>query len=299
MSGKIQSLKIHLWILPRWFSAPFFALSAIMGAMLAGNITMNSWLGIIGLLLIMAGGNSFNSFLDYAWTGLDKGEPEDRSKEKSYTSAQGLAASGAVSLRAIVINALSWYILALIILLYLAFRSGWPVLIVGLLGMSITFWYSKGKFNWTHELALGMGAGPISALVGMFATNPNANWVHGILGGLPFGIVLSFAGLALDEWDDAEADLKKGVKGLVHKVWEYGVSLEWYLTSWLSFLLIYQILLVTLGIYKPLTGITFLTWPLFITCMIFLKRNFKKATNAIMAVAVLYFILLTAAQAIG
>jgi 1,4-dihydroxy-2-naphthoate octaprenyltransferase len=294
-----HTLKIHLWTLPRWFTAPFFALSAFMGAVLEGSITLNSWLGVAGILLIMAGANSFNSFLDYAWTGLDRGDTGDRSGEKSYTAAQNLVASGTVSLRVVVINALGWYLLALVILVYLAFRSGWPVLLLGCLGMLITFWYSWGKFNWTHELALMMGAGPVSALVGMFATNPEADWAHGILGGIPFGIAISFCGLALDEWADAGSDVKKGVRSLVHKVWEYGVSLEWYLTSWIVFLLLYQVLLIVLGIYKPQTGLTFLTWPLFIACIIFLKRNFRNATNAIILTAFLYFIILTVAQVFG
>jgi 1,4-dihydroxy-2-naphthoate octaprenyltransferase len=296
---RLNRIKIHLWSLPRWFAAPFFGLSAVLGALMAGGMTLNSWLGVIAALLIMAGGHSFNSFLDYAWTGLDKGKLEDRSAEKSYTGGQSLIAKGDISLKGVIINALSWYLLALIILVYLAFQVGWPVIPVGFLGMLITFWYSKAKFNWTHELSLGIGTGPLAALIGMFATSPDPPWVHGILAGIPFGMVLSFAGLTLDEWPDAEANLKKGVKSIAYKVWEYGISLEWYLSSWISFVLIYQVLLIVVGVYKPLTGITFLTWPLFIACLIFLKRNFNKATNAIILVAVLYFVLLIIGQIVG
>lgn len=295
----MNTFKLHLWTLPRWFAAPFFGLSAIMGAFLAGGMTLNSWLGVIGSLFLMAGGHSFNSFLDYAWTGLDKGKLEDRSAEKSYTGGQSLIAKGAISLKAVVINALSWYLLGLITLIYLALQTGWPILLVGILGMLITFWYSQAKFNWTHELALGVGVGPLPALIGMFATASHPHWVQGILAGVPFGLVLSFAGLTLDEWPDAEANLKKGVKSLAYKVWEYGVSLEWYLASWLSFVFLYQILMIIVGIYKPLTGLTFLTWPLFLACMVFLKRNFNRATNAIILVAVAYFILLLLGQAFG
>jgi hypothetical protein len=110
---------------------------------------------------------------------------------------------------------------------------------------------------------------------------------------------MSFAGLAVDEWPDAEPNLKKGVKSLAYKVWEYGVPLEWYLSTWLSFLLMYQVLLITTGIYKPLTGIAFLAVPLFIACMVFIKHNFSRAANAIIMVAVLYFVLLTLGQAVG
>jgi 1,4-dihydroxy-2-naphthoate octaprenyltransferase len=267
-----------------------------MGAFLAGGMTLNSWLGVIGSLFLMAGGHSFNSFLDYAWTGLDKGETEDRSAEKNYTGGQSIIAKGELSLKAVVINALTWYLLGLAFLIYLALQTGWLILVFGFMGMLITFWYSKAKFNWTHELALAVGVGPLPALIGMFATSSNPPWIQGILASIPFGIVLSFAGLAVDEWPDAEANLKKGVKSLAYKVWEYGVSIEWYLSSWLSLLLMYQVLLITVGIYKPMTGISFIAAPLFIACMVFLKKNFVKAATTIILVAVLYFILLVIGQ---
>ncbi len=294
-----NSLKLHLWTLPRWFAAPFFGMAAVLGAILAGGMTLNSWLGVLASLFLMAGGHSFNSFLDYAWTGLDKGKLEDRSAEKNYTGGQSLIAAGAVSLKGVVINALTWYALGLLVLVYLAFQIGWPILLIGILGMLVTFWYSKAKFNWTHELALGIGIGPLPALIGMFATSSSPPWLQGILAGVPFGVVISFAGLALDEWPDAEANLKKGVKSLAYKVWEYGISLEWYLSSWLSFLFIYQLMLILIDIYRPLTAITFLTWPLFLACMVFLKRNFSRATAAIILISAAYFSLLVLGQYFG
>jgi 1,4-dihydroxy-2-naphthoate octaprenyltransferase len=296
---KSNSLTIHLWTLPRWFATPFFGLATLLGAIIAGGPTLNSWLGVLASLLLMAGGHSFNSFLDYAWTGLDKGKLEDRSAEKNYTGGQSLIARGEVSLKAVVINALTWYFLGLLVLLYLAWQVGWVILLIGFLGMLITFWYSRAKFNWTHELALGTGIGPLPALIGMYATVPNPSWLQGVLAGIPVGIVIAFAGLALDEWPDAEANLKKGVKSLAYKVWEYGVSLQWYLSTWLSFLFVYQILLITLGIYQPLTAISFLTFPLFVASMIFLKPQFSRATTALILTAALYFILLTIGQILG
>jgi 1,4-dihydroxy-2-naphthoate octaprenyltransferase len=262
-------------------------------------MTVNSWLGVLASLLIMAGGHSFNSFLDYAWTGLDKGRREDRSAEKKYTGGQSLLAERYLSLKAVVINALIWYLFGLIVIIYLAFQTGWPVVLIGLLGMLITFWYSKAKFNWTHELALGIGIGPLPALMGMFATNANPPWIQGVLASIPISLLISFAGLALDEWPDAEANLKKGVRSIAYKVWEYGISLEWYISSWILLMFMYQILLITVGTYKPLTGITLLTWPLFMAGLVFLKKDFSKAANAIIMVAVLNCVLLITGQVLG
>jgi hypothetical protein len=296
---KANRLQLHLWTLPRWFASPFFGLSAVLGALAAGGMTVNSWIGLLASLLIMAGGHSFNSFLDYAWTGLDKGKLEDRSAEKDYSGAQSLLARGLVSVTEVFLNAIIWYLLALIPLIFLAIKVGWPILAVGGSGMLVTFWYSKAKFNWTHELALGMGVGPFASLSGMFATSANPPWVQGILVGIPAAIIIAFAGLALDEYPDAEANLKKGVKSLAYKVWEYGFSLEVYILVWMMFLFIYQVFLIVIGTFKPLTGLSFLMVLPVIASLVFLKKHFRRAAYFIIIFAAIYMLLLVIGQVYG
>jgi 1,4-dihydroxy-2-naphthoate octaprenyltransferase len=271
----------------------------MLGALLAGGVTFNSWLGLVAGLLVMAGGHSFNSLLDYAWTGLDKGEETDRSAEKDYTGGQSVLAAGIVSVREVTFNAIGWYVLALLPLVYLALNVGWQILVVGLLGMLVTFWYAKAKFNWTHELALGIGAGPLAILVGMFATSNSPPWVTGIVASVPFAIIASFAGLALDEWPDAEANLKKGVKSIAYKVWESGVSLEWYLSSWLLFMYLYQVFLISTGILVPLSAISFFVWPFLLAGAVLLKQNFRKVAGIMVMIGAAYPVLLVVGQAIG
>jgi 1,4-dihydroxy-2-naphthoate octaprenyltransferase len=289
-------LKAHLWTLPRWFATPLFGAPAVLGALLAGGMTFNSWLGVIATILIMAGGHSFNSFLDYAWTGLDKGEPEDRSAEKDYSGGQSIIAAGIVSQKEVAFNAITWYLLALIPLVYLAFNVGWQILLIGIAGMLVTFAYSKSKFNWTHEMVLGISSGPFAVLAGMFATTNSPPWVTGLVVSVPFLILISFVGLAIDEWPDAEANLKKGVKSISYKIWEYGVSLEWYVTSWLLFMYMYQIFLIATDILQPLSAISFLTWPLFISFLVLSKNNFRKWAGLIVLTGVAYPILLVLGQ---
>ena len=90
----MKKIRVHLWTLPRWFALPVFAAPAILGGLLSGGMTFNSWLGVIGTMLVMAGGHSFNSFLDYSWTGLDRGEATERSAEKDYAGGQSVIAAG-------------------------------------------------------------------------------------------------------------------------------------------------------------------------------------------------------------
>lgn len=294
-----NKLKAHLFTLPRWFAIPFFGCSLLMGAVLAGGLCANAWIAFVGGLLIMAGGHSFNSFLDYEWTRLDRGETGERSAEKDYCGGQSIIALGIVSSKEVLFNALGWYALSLIPIIYLAINVSWFLVPLAIAGMLITFWYCWGKFNWTHETALATGVGPIAVLIGMFSVNPDPPWLAGLLVSIPPAVILCYLGLAFDEWPDAEANLKKGVKSLAYKVWEYGISLEWYLMSWFLFVLVYQVFLIVIGVLAPMTVLTFLTFPGMIACMVFLKANFRKVGGFLVLFAALYPVLLLVGQIIG
>jgi 1,4-dihydroxy-2-naphthoate octaprenyltransferase len=294
-----QKLKAHLWTLPRWFAAPIFGASAVLGGLLSGGMTANSWLGVVGTLLVMAGGHSFNSLLDYSWTGLDKGETAERSAEKDYAGGQSVIAAHIVTPKEVAYNAIGWYVLALVPIVYLAVTVGWGILVVGFLGMSVTFAYARSKFNWTHETVLGTAAGPLAVLSGMYATTSSPRWATGLLVGVPSLIMISFVGLAIDEWPDAEANLKKGVRSIAYKVWEYGVSLEWYVTSWLLFMYVYQVLLIAIGTFKPLSAISLLTWPFMISFLVLAKRDFRKWAGMFVFAGIIYPVLLALGQFLG
>ena len=183
--------------------------------------------------------------------------------------------------------------------LYLAIRVGWPILFIGVLGMLVTFWYARAKFNWTHELALGFGSGPLAVLGGMFATSATPEWTTGLIVSVPSFILISFVGLAVDEWPDAEANIKKGVKSISYKVWEYGMPLQWYVSSWLLFMFLYQVFLISIGTLAPLSAISFLTWPFLMSFLVLLKQDFKKWANAFVLTGVVYPVLLVLGQFLG
>jgi hypothetical protein len=270
---------------------------------------------------------------------LDKGEKEDRSAEKSYTGGQNLIENKVVSLNEVVFNAVGCYLLSAIPILYLILAQHVTTLILipWVLGMAVTYWYSWGKFNYTHELSLGVAVGPLPMLIGAFAVNPDANWINVLLVSVPFAVVLSFGGLALDEWPDAEANLKKGVKSMAYEVWKWSDwieikerlisqtsepfpggstihitdlgeqtsrvkslnTLQWYLVAWFLFMFIFQGLLISIGILKPLTAICFFTFPFLIPCMVMLKSNFNKWASWIVIVGAAYVILLLIGQIFG
>ena len=294
----MKKLKAHLVTAPRWFAAPFFLGALLCGVVLAqGSLgSLNTWLAFICGAFLMAGGHSFNTLLDW-YAGLDKST--DGSVEKGYAGGCGLISGGILSTREVLLNALGWYVLALIPGLVLVARTSLWMLLPILLGMAISFWYSKGKFNWTHELALASGP-VIAALLGALSTGTGL-WVHPILAAVPISVIFAFAGLALDEYPDAEANLKKGVKSLAYKVWEYKVDLGSYLLTWLIFAFVVQVLLISVGVLAPLSALTFLVIPPFVAGCVFLKSavSFRKVATSIVITAMFYPLLLLLGQVVG
>jgi hypothetical protein len=93
--------------------------------------------------------------------------------------------------------------------------------------------------------------------------------------------------------------LKKGVKSISYKVWEYGISLEWYVSSWLLFMFLYQVFLISIGMLKPLTAISFVTWPFLISFLVLSRKNFRFWARMFVLVGVLYPALLALGQFLG
>lgn len=298
MKGKI---KLYLVTLPRWFATPQYIPAILVGAALAGKgLGLHAWLAALVGLFIMAGAHCLNSVLDYSWTKLDAGGEEERSAVKTYTAGQSVLATGMCSPKEVVFNALGWYLLAMIPTAFLVVRVGWPFLLLCFLGMLVTFWYSIGKMNWTHELAFTVATGLLPVLLGMFAITPTANWRVGLLAGVCLGLVTG-PQIVMDEVKDAEANLARGAKSIGYKALELKIELPFYQMGWLLFLYIYQMYLIMVGIFTSLTALTFLAFPLWMASLVFSSREatFEKGIIGFLLTAGLYNILLLVGQVIG
>lgn len=295
-----MKLKAYLWTLERYFALPFFGGSLLLGVVLAGGSfsSLNTWLAFIMGTALMCAGHVWNSFLDYQ-AGLDKGEAGDRSAEKGYSAGQSLIASGVVTLKEVVIIAVIWDVIGAGLAIYLATQTGWQIILIALLSIVVPFAYTPAKFSYFHELVLFAGAGPLAALIGMYSVSPSPAWWIGIAASTPAGLILSFVGLPLDEYPDAEANLKKGVKSVAYKVWEYGVDLGFYLLAWIMFVYLLQLFLIAVGILAPLTWLTFVLVPMFMAAVVFLKKSFRKTAGILVIIGACYPLLMLVGQIVG
>lgn len=293
----VHKLKVHLWTLGRWFGLPFFGATTLIGVILAGGSLsdINTWLAFAATALIMAGGHSFNTFLDSEWTKLDV--IESHSVEKAYTAGSVVITEGWASARAVLINGIAWYVLGCVPTVVLGLRSTPLVWIPVGYGMLVTVLYSISKFSFFHEavLASGVSAG---AVLGAFSVG-SGDWVRPVLVSIPIVMIFSYAGLALDEWPDAPANLSVGVKSLAFKVYEYEYDLATYVMLWVISAFLVQLLFIEVGWLKPLTGLTLVILPPAIAISVFLKKRFKPAAMALVAVAMLFPILVLVGQLLG
>lgn len=294
----IQKLKAWLWTSGRWFALPFFGGALLIGVVLAGGslTALNPWLAFISIALIMAGGHTLNTALDWR-RGLDK--ETDGSAEKGYSAGCRLIAAGVMTEKEVWLNGLLWYALGLVPAIVLAVRVTPLIMIPVAFGMLVTFLYVPSKFTYFHETVLA--SGPVAAAaIGALSTG-TGHYSHALLVSVPVVLIFSFAGLALDEYPDAGQNLKSGVKSLAYKVWQYGFDLPTYIMLWVISAYVFQDFFIADGILKPLSGLTLILLPPAIATSLFLKKeeSFKKAALIIVGIAMLYPILLLLGQIYG
>lgn len=110
---------------------------------------------LVATLLIQSATNMFNEYFDYK-RGLDS---------KDSVGIAGAIVRNGMSSRQVFIIAVTFYILAALIGVYITLQSSWIVLIVGLLGMAVGYFYTGGPFpiSWTPlgEVFAGLFMGTI------------------------------------------------------------------------------------------------------------------------------------------
>lgn len=307
-----EKIKAHLWTSGRWFALPFFGGASLIGSLLAGGTLgeLNTWLGFLAAALLMACGHSQNSYIDWA-VGLDKPEGGG-SIEKGYTGGCGILK--VLSTKELIANFVGWGFAGLVVCGVIATRVTPYIFIPAVLGLAVPYFYTRGKFSWYHETALASGV-VLAGISGMFAVNPNPAWWQGIIVVLPVAIILSYLGLAFDEYLDAYSNIKKGVKSLAFKVWASRFDLSLYILAWLVIVYTFQVFLVAIRLLEPLTMLSIACFPFLLASLVFLKpyadairdkpedkaaqEGFNKIGRLLVLAAMVYPILIVVGQAIG
>lgn len=238
--------KIKTWVLAgRPKTLPAALVPVIMGTAMAygdGVCHIPSALAaLLGALLIQIGTNFVNDYADFK-KGTDTGE---RIGPLRVTQA-GLVTPTQMK-RAIALV----FFLTILAGLYLVYRGGWPVVIIGLLSITSGALYTAGPFPLGY---LGLGDifvliffGPVALAGTYYVQALTINWIV-ILAGLAPGLI-SVAILTVNNLRDIDGDTKAGKKTLAVRFGRNFAKNE-YLYSILLACLIPVIIFIITGQYK-------------------------------------------------
>jgi hypothetical protein len=249
-----ETLRIHLWVLPRWFAVPVSTGAVVLGGVVSGAPPFYLAMAALIGALLMGWSHAMNSWIDYELTGFDKGDETERSHKKPYTGGQNLIAEGLCP-KKVLGNGLVWLGLALALTVFMAFKVSPWILLPVLLTIPMTFAYSYGKKFWMPEIVLGLGFGPIAAMLGA-AGSPNPMMMNAFLVGIPIGILFGFGAEVYDQWYDADANWDRGLRNIGAVVWHKGFPVLLVVGAFVAVTFIAQATLINNGYLTSGTGIT-------------------------------------------
>lgn len=289
-----EKIKAHLG-LGRFFALPACVCAVLLGVALGGHWSWLSVMVVLGALFEMAYAHSFNTLLDYSWTGFDKGLEEERSKEKIYTKAQQPIAAGIMSPREVLVNGLVYLAISAIFTGIVAWQVSPIIWAIWGVTALCTFWYSWGKLHYQCELALGVGFGPLAVMLGM-ASQSEPDFLLAFLAGIPFLILWGFGAETIDQWTDAEPNWLRGLRNLGALLWKNNVSVNMFLAWLLAITFLSQLFLIAGGVLHPLTALSLISFIPFSFCLLYIEKELRTGVLWGLGGIFLHMLLLTLGQ---
>jgi len=169
-------------------------------------------LAIVGVALIQAGANLANDYFDH----LSGDDPANR-LSTPFSGGSRVIQEGIVSARAVLAAALACLGAGSACGILLWLRTGHTLLVIGLVGMAIAWFYTAPPLRLVHrglgELALGIAFGPLPVLGAQYVQSHELTLAVGWLG-LPAGLLV-VAILEINEFPDVAADASVGKRTIV------------------------------------------------------------------------------------
>ncbi len=294
MKGKIKT-QLELG---RFFALPVAVCAVLLGIALGGNWSWLSAMVALGAIFQMAFAHSFNTLLDYSWTGFDKGTEEERSRGKVYTKGQQAIAAGIMSPREVLVNGLVYLAISAVFIGIVAWQVSPVIWVIWGVMALMTFGYSWGKLHWSCEFFLGLGFGPLAVMLGM-ASQPNPDFLLAFLAGIPVLILFGYGAETMDQYTDAEPNWPRGLRNLGALVWKNNVSISMFIVWLLSATFLSQLFLIAGGVLHPLTALSLIAFIPFSMCLLFLEVKPKTGIIWGLGGIYLYVLLLVLGEALG
>jgi 1,4-dihydroxy-2-naphthoate octaprenyltransferase len=202
--------------------APFF--TAAVAPVLVGGATAfyeagrfhwgHFLLTLLGMVALHAAANIINDYFDYR-SGCDPNNPA----RTIFNGGSNVIADGLLSEQAMLTGAIVAYIIGASCGLYLSIvaERGWVILVLGFLGVAISYTYTSPRFflagRGLGELGVGLSFGILSVLGTYFVQTASFSW-GAFLASLPvMGLIVNV--LWINQFPDLPADHAVGKDNLV------------------------------------------------------------------------------------
>ena len=269
---------LKLWI--RAMRVPFSTatiIPVVLGSVLAWHDTAGFfwdrfWLALIGAILIHIGTNLANDYFDHL-AGCDK----VNTNPTPFSGGSRVIQEGLITPTNILYVSLTSCIIGSAIGLYLNYLSGGNViLILGIIGVSLGFFYSAGPLRIGYgsfgELAVGIGFGPLMVM-GSYYVQARTLSFEAFLISIPVGILIALV-LFINEFPDYEADKSVGKRTLVVILGKRNAVVLYHLLLALVYIIVSFFILFKI---LPVLGLlVFLTAPLALKAFFISRNNFDK-----------------------
>jgi 1,4-dihydroxy-2-naphthoate polyprenyltransferase len=253
--------QVAIWL--RAMRIPFLQASilpVVLGSALAyrdGGFSWGFfWFMVLAMGAINIGTNLTNDYFDHV-SGADERNPHPT----RFSGGSRVIQQGLIAPRAIFAAAVISYSVAILVGLYLTFQSDWGLLVFGILGVTLSFFYTApplklGYRGWGEPL-VGILLGPL-AVMGAYYLYTRTITSQAFFLSLPVGFLVTGI-LYINQFPDVESDAASGKFHLIARMGRER-AIRGYLAilgaAYLSLLLP-----VVFGVLPPWTLVAFMSLP--------------------------------------
>ncbi len=258
-----KHVKINLWATA--LRAPFFTASiipVILGTAVAYYSTRLFnlsflMLTLIGVVFLQASGNLLNDYFDFK-----SGADIINNDRTPFSGGSGVLVDGLLTPKTIFLASLSFLFAGLLIGVYLAFKIGVELIILGIIGALLGITYTapplKLVYRGLGELVVAVAFGPL-VVAGAYIVQTETISAMPIIASIPIALLIASV-LYINEFPDYKADKAAGKNQLVVILGRkdaIGVYKSLIIFAYLSI-----VFGVILGLMPPLTLLGILTFPM-------------------------------------
>lgn len=170
-------------------------------------------LAILGVALVHIGANLINDYFDFR-SGADIYNPD---AVFPYSGGSRVIVEGKIRAEAVLRAAVLCYLVAALLGLYLTYRAGWMVLLIGIAGVASSILYVSPRFNLLKigvgEIAVGLDFGALTVLGAYYVQTGQLSFAA-LMASLPLGIIIALI-LIANEFPDYRGDLTADKRTIV------------------------------------------------------------------------------------